>query len=332
MNRFFDYFGTHFFTAASTGGVFRMQYQSDLYLLYAMNERDIAEQAQFSFFNFLILSGAISDSKKTIDANFSAMTTIMEQCKGGSFCPSSPSDYDQWQISVASTPWIMAASFEPMYVLLYDEVLIQESFKRAIRNRLQRAYLKEEVLGHIEMIKQKVKHAINITSTFNESVQCEYPQYTEGDVATKHCNGSDINCCNGTDGFKHRYLPRHEFSDHVINGDLGAFYFKLAAFQESMMEQILMVENHSSLLLEASVIVEDEVMFNETAKVWEKVVATVQSKPQWENCRWINEENCSHLKANKHHTCHLGPCNNDKFGKCHDPVTVNMTYFGGLIA
>ena len=311
-----------------------MQYQSDLYLLYTMNERQIAEQAQFSFFNFLVLSGAISDTKKTINANFSAMTTILEQCKGGSFCPTSPSDYDEWQISVASTPWIMAASFEPMYLLLADDlmsdIMVRDSFRRAIRNRLQRAYLKEEILGHIAMMKQKVQNAINITSSFNESVDCEYPQYTEGDIATTHCNGSDINCCDGVDGYKHHYKARHEFSGNVHDGDLGALYTKLAAVQKSMMDRILMVENHSSLLLAASVIVEDEVMFNETAKAWEEVVEMVQSTPQWEYCRWINEENCSNLKGNKKHVCHFGPCNQDKFGQCHDPVTLNITYFGGL--
>lgn len=119
MNRFFDYFGTYSSTAASGRGVFRMQNQLDLYLLNAMNEWDIAEPVQFSFSNFLIGSGAISDSRKrkSIDANVSAMTTVVEECEGESFCPSIPLSYDEWQLSIASTPWIVVASLFASWAL-----------------------------------------------------------------------------------------------------------------------------------------------------------------------------------------------------------------------
>merc|ERR1712087_621723 len=109
-------------------------------------------------------------------------------------------------------------------------------------------------------------------------------------------------------GFRPIFEPKHVFSDNVAHGDLGGLYSKVAKIQNELEQRIEMVQNHSSLLLAASEMIEDQAMFNATARAWEEVVAAVQSRPQLERCRWVNVESCSNLKANKHHVCHRGPC------------------------
>ena len=331
--QFFEYFGTHFFANAYTGGVFNLQYQTDLYLLYDMNENSISLQAQASFYNFLILSGAVTGSKKDVNANFTSMTTIIQSCKGGSFCPSSPTDYDEWQLSVASTPWIISANFIPMNVLLYNDTVLSNNFAMAITNHLQIGYLKDEILPNLEMVKQKIKYAINTTSTYNETQLCSYPHYSDTEITT-NCQGNNGTCCKGSPfGYKAMYLSQNEYHQYVEN-DLNKFVNKLYEIQQELMNDIDIIESNTNKLLQSALIV-NETMFNETAIKWENIINSIQTLPSWDICKWINKDSCSNLNANKKHECHMGPCGNSKenkdYGPCHDPVVFNVTYFSGLV-
>eukprot|EP01084_Bolivina_argentea_P175932 304550_1 len=313
--QFFEYFGTHFFSEAFTGGVFHLRYETDKYLLYEMTAEQISEQGQASFFNFLLKKGAVSGGQKQIDARFSAMTTIYEICYGGSFCPSSSSTYDEWQISVASTPWIVSGSFIPMDILIYNNTQISNSFKAAIFNHIQISYLQNEILTNIADAKSKVAHSINQTATYGETVACACPSFGVSECIQGASCKSYMN--------KYIFTPSNQYHSYV-NNNLQAFHSKLASVQQQLTQKLNLIENNTNLLLKSG-IVNNQTLFNLTASMWEDVMDVLQTNSAWDLCKWVNTYDCCGT------VCVKMPCSGCQVG-CHQPVTFNLTYFSGLIS
>eukprot|EP01084_Bolivina_argentea_P226961 383318_1 len=338
---FFKYFGTHVFTTADTGGVFHLRYETDKALLAQMSSEKISEQGSISFWNFLDASGAVSGGKKQVDARFVSMSTMITMCKGGSFCPNAQSnDYDEWQISVASTPWIMSAEFIPVYKLIYNDTRVADSFVEAILNHQQMSYLTNEIAANIDMVKNVISNAIqpivSVPAKIDGVSSTDWISDCVSTVCnnnnnTQHCTRLNGQQCNHADkgptGGRDMYNEKNTFHNYIPSGmSLITFVQNLQNTQTKIFKQIDLVQSNVKLLL-ALPLIKNQTLFNETAALWENVLLFAQSKYVWDAAAY-SYTNSICVKSNgncAHYACYSG------YSYC-GPYTIkqNLTYLQSL--
>mmetsp|Transcript_56291 Transcript_56291/g.89661 ORF Transcript_56291/g.89661 Transcript_56291/m.89661 type:complete len:544 (+) Transcript_56291:38-1669(+) len=340
---FFEYFGTHAFTAAFTAGVFQERYESDKYLLYEMNSQSIEANGAADFFNFLLKSGAVSGEKKTVNEKFVSMSMIEQICFGGTFCPTSSADYDKWQISVASLPWIVSAHFIPVHELMTDGSQIQSSFKASIFNHQQVAFLQHEIMGNIDKLETILNHSIKITSTDQMAANCQLPQAAQQCVID-HCpDGQQSSLCGGKCALNNcaaKYVVEAEHSFHSwVNSTVGlqAYLNELQGVQRKLQNEINLVRNNTRFLLQKSIVYDQE-LFNQTAVLFRSLTESLETNYIWDWCGFRTKVSCC-VNYNNYNKCIVYGCSGESDactckgcgGKCL-MLRYNLTYLAGLHA
>eukprot|EP01084_Bolivina_argentea_P282483 483543_1 len=319
---FFKYFGTHVFSTAETGGAFHLRYETDKVLLAEMSSSSISEQGSISFWNFLDDSGAVSGGKKQVDARFTETSTVITVCKGGSFCPTAQSnDYDQWQISVASTPWIMNAEFFPVYKLIYNDITIANSFAVAILNHQQMSYMLNEIQPNIEMVKQAIHDGLQTICWPNS---CEYLNNCSITECTQNGNYYDCNGAKQANCLDKQM--RQVFDIRSDNKDVNVTSVnELADVQQMLLQQLNTVEMNIEVLLKLNVI-RNQTMFNQTGNLWENVLQYTQSEYTSAFFTYnANEHNCEWSATSA--TCSLVTCTpNAPSSPCDEQNFQNVTF------
>eukprot|EP01084_Bolivina_argentea_P262071 443099_1 len=304
---FFKYFGTHVFTTADTGGAFHLRYETDKYLLTQMSSQTISEQGGISFGNYLKASGAVSGGQNEVDKRFTSMSTIITTCKGGSFCPNAQSnDYSQWQISVASAPWIMAAKFIHVATLI-DDAQIAKNFISAVLNHEQISYLLNEIQPNIAVAKDVIQKGIRIeyqppTVKGNSNTRLNTDEWMEKCVTTVCNNDNDLaSCkkqapgliCNDWDLNHHVteepgrniYSEKDTFHSYITDNNMKQLNDTLYNKQAMVLQQLQVIQYHVEMLLRLPLI-QNQTLFNQTAALWENTLLFTESEYAWETAAY----------------------------------------------
>ena len=307
---FFKYFGTHWFQIAHTGGSFHMRCDSNKLLLEEMAQVDINAQGQINFLNFLKISGAVSGSIEQLNAIYKSLTTTVEECRGGTFCPTNSNDYDKWQISVASTPWILSATFEPMYKLINFNKTLQDSFETAIQNHQQLALL-DEINANIDTASNLVNLPINITCSPRS---CEWIETYE----TIECEANQHQDCssNPEPAIAKKTIHYHSY---VTPSTFNVFHNKLLLLQSALQNMVADIKINLALLSQFNIIT-NETLFNQTAQLWSTIVNATQSGYTWDYTNYTElGQACQYDPP----YCKPVPCSG-----CHKILIYNnLTYF-----
>jgi hypothetical protein len=236
--------GTHYLDTGIFGCKFQYRHFTAAGKLDAMAEGDVNINAGLDFFGFLSASGAVSGHVEAASQSYLAISMNETSCfGGGSACPYSADTFSSWLKECPNEPAFISGSFKHNSELIRNTD-VAKSFKLAVSNHFNRAFLKDEFIPLL-------KTTVSVVSMFppkDSGGSCTTPHQCPTNVCRNGYYCCAVACYSRCDGCTNpRVGPSQSQMDETVNdvtNNMTAWTGKI----EGIIQQAETVLGHSNIV------------------------------------------------------------------------------------
>jgi len=138
---FIDYYGTHYFSEATFGGVIEVLLETSTDYYEKTSDSKVQAEAKATF-KAIMIGGSSSGGSKKVDEEFTKNTAKTIRVHGGTTnLFNEDKGFKDWKSTVPGLPYLYKGKLKPIYALFKDEDK-KDAMKRAIKVHMDKAQLK----------------------------------------------------------------------------------------------------------------------------------------------------------------------------------------------